>query len=81
MVSAVREDTMLEMRNLGAWDRAVRVAIGGGLLALVYRADRFDPWTLGGSMVGATLFMTGLVGSCMLYSLLGLRTSGAGRPG
>jgi hypothetical protein len=68
---------MLEMRNLGALDRAARIAIGGGLLALVYKMDRFDPWTLGGTVVGAALLMTGLVGSCMLYSLLGLRTSGS----
>lgn len=66
---------MLEMRHLGRWDRTARVAMGVGLLALVGKSDKFDLWTLGGAAVGTALVMTGLVGSCMLYSLLGLRTS------
>ena len=65
---------MLEVRNLGGWDRTVRVAMGSGLLALVGKADEFDLWTLGGVVAGTALLITGLVGSCMLYSLLGLRT-------
>lgn len=67
---------MLEVRKLGGWDRTVRVAIGSGLLALVGKADKFDLWTLGGAVAGTTLLITGLAGSCMLYPLLGLRSSG-----
>lgn len=66
---------MLEFRNLGRWDRTVRVAIGSGLLLLVGKADKFDLWTLGGAVAGTAVLITGLVGSCMLYSLLGVRTS------
>lgn len=72
---------MLEMRNLDPWDRAARIAIGSGLLAVVYKANRFDPWTLCGAIAGAALLVTGLTGLCMLYSLLGLGTSGPGGPG
>lgn len=68
------ENAMLERRKLGKWDRTVRVAIGSGLLVLVGKADKFDRWTLGGAVAGTALLMTGFVGSCMLYSLLGLPT-------
>ncbi|HET6342156.1 MAG TPA: DUF2892 domain-containing protein [Gemmatimonadota bacterium] len=66
---------MLEMRNLGRWDRVVRLAIGGALLAISATAAKFELWALAGAIVGGALLATGLVGSCMLYSLLGLRTS------
>jgi hypothetical protein len=65
---------MLEVRNLGGWDRTVRVVMGSGLLALVGKADKFDPWRFGGAVAGTALLITGLVGSCMFYSLLGLPT-------
>ena len=63
-----------EMWNLSPGDLAARVAIGGGLLALVYRRKHFDPWTMGGAIMGAALVATGLAGSCMLYPWLGFGT-------
>ncbi|HKY60416.1 MAG TPA: DUF2892 domain-containing protein [Gemmatimonadota bacterium] len=71
----------LEMRKLGTIDRIARVAIGSGLLALIGKTDRFDLWTLGGAVAGTALLLTALVGSCMLYSLLGMRTSNSVRRG
>ena len=69
------EGTMLGMLKLGKGDRAVRVALGGALLAISATAPRFELWALAGGIVGGALLVTGLVGSCMLYSLLGLPTS------
>jgi hypothetical protein len=66
---------VLEVRKLGRSDRAARIAVGGAILALVYRLDRFDGWTLGGALAAVALLATGLVGWCVLYPLLGLPAS------
>ncbi len=57
------------MQNMGAIDRGIRVVVGIALLALVF----IGPHTLWG-LVGVVPLLTGLVGSCPLYSLLGLST-------
>ena len=56
-------------RNEGTIDRALRVLLGLGLLSLVF----VGPHTFWG-LVGIVPLLTGLVGSCPLYSLLGLST-------
>ncbi len=55
--------------NEHAIDRALRVAIGLVLLALVF----VGPKTLWG-LVGLVPLLTGLAGICPLYSVLGLDT-------
>jgi hypothetical protein len=56
-------------RNEGTMDRALRVIIG---LVLVVMAARglYTPWT----WIGVVPLLTGLVGLCPLYSLLGVST-------
>lgn len=61
--------TRLLPQNEGTLDRALRVVLGLALLSLVF----FGPKTLWG-LVGLVPLVTGLIGSCPLYSLLGLRT-------
>lgn len=56
-------------RNAGSVDRIVRVAFGLGLLSLVF----VGPQTLWG-LVGVVPLLTGLLGSCPLYSLFGWST-------
>ena len=56
-------------RNEGALDRAVRIALGVGLLALVF----VGPHTWLG-LIGLVPLATGVVGFCPLYRLVGLRT-------
>ena len=56
-------------RNEGTVDRVVRVVLGLGLLSLVF----VGPHTWLG-LVGLVPLLTGLVGYCPLYSVLGLRT-------
>lgn len=55
--------------NEAGWDRTLRVLFGLALLSLVF----FGPKTLWG-LVGAVPLITGLAGTCPVYSLLGFST-------
>ncbi|UTV80061.1 DUF2892 domain-containing protein [Acidithiobacillus sp. YTS05] len=57
------------MLNEGMVDRGIRVLVGVVLLILVFVGPQ-TPW----GWVGVVPLLTGLVGWCPLYSLLGLRT-------
>jgi len=59
-------------RNEGMLDRIVRVVLGTALLALVF----VGPQTWLG-LVGIVPLVTGLVGFCPLYRLVGLSTTHA----
>lgn len=56
-------------RNEHDLDRAARVLLGLGLLALVFVGPR-TPW----GFLGLIPLVTGLAGTCPLYSILGLST-------
>lgn len=56
-------------RNEHVLDRAVRVVVGLGLLSLVF----VGPQTLWG-LLGIVPLATGALGSCPLYTLLGIGT-------
>lgn len=60
-------------KNEGAIDRAMRIILGAVLIALplVWMAN---PLTWLGLAVGAVFAVTGIVGFCPAYRLLGLRT-------
>jgi hypothetical protein len=55
--------------NEGGVDRILRVLFGSFLLALVF----VGPQTLWG-LIGAVPLLTGLLGSCPVYTLLGINT-------
>jgi len=55
--------------NEGGVDRAARVIIGLVVLSLMFVGPK-SMWGL----VGAVPLLTGLVGTCPLYSLLGIST-------
>lgn len=55
--------------NEGKLDRILRVALGLGLLSLVF----FGPQTLWG-LIGIVPLMTGAIGFCPLYKVFGLST-------
>ncbi len=61
-------------RNEGAVDRVVRVVLGIALLALVFVGPK--TWI---GLVGLVPLVTGLVGFCPLYQLVGIRTCPASR--
>jgi len=57
------------MRNVGGLDKPLRIIVGIVLLALVFVGPH-TPW----GWVGLVPLLTGLVGFCPLYSLLGINT-------
>jgi DUF2892 family protein len=67
----MQEDVMNRFfaTNEGTVDRVLRVALGVTLLALVF----VGPKTMWG-LFGIVPLLTGLAGTCPLYSILGIRT-------
>ena len=59
----------LMQRNEGSLDRVLRVIAGLLLLSLVF----VGPKTLWG-LIGLVPLLTGLAGSCPIYTVFGLRT-------
>lgn len=57
--------------NEGAVDRVLRVIAGAGILSLAFVGPQ-TPW----AYLGAIPLLTGLVGVCPLYSILGINTCG-----
>ena len=57
------------MKNEGVVDRSVRVVVGLAILSLTVIGPQ-SLWAL----IGLVPLMTGLVGFCPLYKLLGLNT-------
>jgi DUF2892 family protein len=55
--------------NEGTIDRTLRVLLGVALLSLTF----LGPKTLWG-LLGLVPFVTGLAGTCPLYSIVGIRT-------
>lgn len=56
-------------RNEGSIDRILRIVVGIVLIALVFVGPK-TPW----GWIGIVPLLTGLVGMCPLYSLLGINT-------
>jgi Protein of unknown function (DUF2892) len=59
----------LFVHNEGTADRALRVVVGLGVLSLAFIGPQ-SPW----GFLGAVPLLTGLLGSCPLYTVLGVRT-------
>jgi DUF2892 family protein len=57
------------MTNEGSLDRSIRVALGIALLSLTV----VGPKSMLG-LVGLVPLLTGVIGACPLYSVLGIRT-------
>ena len=57
------------MRNEGNLDRLLRIVVGAAILSLVF----VGPKTAWG-WLGLVPLVTGLIGYCPAYSLLGIRT-------
>ena len=57
------------MMNEGLMDRVIRIVIGLGILSLVF----VGPQTAWG-WIGLVPLLTGIVGFCPLYKLIGLNT-------
>ncbi len=55
--------------NAGQVDRTIRVVVGAALLGLVFVGPQ-TPW----GWIGLIPLVTGIIGNCPLYSLLGINT-------
>ena len=65
-----KEETMnVFPRNEHTVERAIRMVLGVALLAIVFVGPK-TPW----GWVGALPLLTGLLGSCPLYTVLGIST-------
>lgn len=56
-------------RNEGMFDRAARIILGIVLIVMALRG-LYTPWT----WIGIVPLLTGVVGMCPLYSILGINT-------
>ncbi len=57
-------------------DRVVRIVLGIILLYLFVVNMVAAPWSYLVALIGLILLVTGVVGSCPLYSMLGMNTLG-----
>jgi hypothetical protein len=55
--------------NAGTIDRVLRIIVGLGLISLVFVGPQ-TPW----GWIGVIPLVTGLIGFCPAYTLLGIRT-------
>lgn len=60
--------------NEGAVDRILRVLVGVAVLSLVFIGPK-TPW----AWLGVVPLLTGLIGFCPLYAILGVNTCGLPR--
>ena len=56
-------------KNVGSIDRALRILVGLGLIAIVFVGPQ-TPW----GWFGVVPLLTGLIGWCPPYQLLGIKT-------
>ncbi|MDZ4689670.1 DUF2892 domain-containing protein [Terricaulis sp.] len=61
--------------NEGALDRIIRVIAGVAIISLVFVGPQ-SPW----GWLGVVPLLTGLVGFCPAYALLGVNTCGVRKP-
>jgi len=64
----------MSWKNEGTVDRVLRVVLGGALISLVFIGPQ-SSW----GWVGLVPLVTGLVGNCPLYSILGINSCGIKR--
>lgn len=63
-------------KNVGMIDRVVRIIIGIVLIAAFALGWISAPWSYLVALIGLIALITGAVGTCALYSLLGMNTLG-----
>jgi xanthosine utilization system XapX-like protein len=61
-------------KNVGMTDRIVRIVLGL-ILIIVFALNYIpSPWSYLVALIGLILLVTGAVGTCGLYSVIGLNT-------
>ncbi len=57
------------LKNIGAWDRWIRLFAGAFILSLAFWGPR-TPW----GWMGVVLMVTAAFGHCPIYTMLGIRS-------
>lgn len=57
--------------NMGSLDRGLRIVVGAVLIAAVFFIEGPMRWW---GLVGIVPFLTGVLGSCPVYSIFGIST-------
>lgn len=60
--------------NVGGWDRGLRIVIGLVLIILGLAGAVSGATAIAAYVIGAIALLTGLVGFCGLYTVLGVST-------
>jgi len=60
--------------NVGTIDRALRVVVGGGLVAAGFLAGLAAPWNYVAMGAGIVLVLTAIISFCPLYAVIGANT-------
>lgn len=60
-------------KNVGTIDRGVRIFIGAAIVALFYANKLSGPSAYALMIISGILIITGLLGWCPLYALLGIK--------
>jgi hypothetical protein len=70
------ESLKIGEKNVGMTDRIIRIVIGIILLAAFALKMVAAPWSYLVALIGLIALVTGAVGTCALYSILGMNTAG-----
>jgi len=62
-------------RNVGPEDRVVRIVVALGLAVVIYVTGLNGIGAIAAGVVAAYLLITGLLGRCVVYKLIGVDTS------
>jgi hypothetical protein len=65
-------------RNVGKYDKAIRIGLGASLIimGLPFAGGGFANWLkIVFLVVGAVLLLTGIIGFCPIYKVLGMSTN------
>jgi uncharacterized membrane protein HdeD (DUF308 family) len=63
-------------KNVGMIDRVVRIILGIVLIGVFFLHMVAAPWSYIVLLIGVIALVTGVFGTCALYSLLGMNTLG-----
>ena len=63
-------------KNVGMIDRVIRIIFGIILMYLFVGNMVAAPWSYLVALIGLILLVTGIVGTCAIYSILGMNTLG-----
>lgn len=61
--------------NVGGADRVIRAVLGVVLVAVFFMYPDLGTWKWVSLIVGLVLLFTAVMSSCLIYSILGMRTN------